>query len=114
MKKSNTLAMLDDESQYPPATTTTLDLSKSKLSVLPANLTWRIPALTSLTLSHNQFSHLPLSIFLLPNLKNLVLSHNAIQILPQEIACLSASLTKLDLSYNLLIQIPSSVSRTLR
>ena len=64
-----------------------LDLSDNHLSSLPMNLS--APALTSLNISKNQFSNVPLCICTFMSLTTLDLSGNNIRVLPYEMGMLT-------------------------
>ena len=64
-----------------------LDLSDNHLSSLPMNLS--APALTSLNVSNNQFSDVPLCICTFTSLTSLDLSGNSIRMLPYEVGMLN-------------------------
>ena len=64
-----------------------LDLSDNHLSSLPMNLS--APALTSLNISKNQFSHVSLCICTFTSLTTLDLSGNSIRMLPYEMGMLT-------------------------
>jgi small GTP-binding protein len=88
---------------------TKLDLSRNKLSELPAEI-MQLVNLTTLNLSWNQLSELPAEITQLVNLTTLDLLGNELSELPAEITQL-ANLTALYLSGNQLSELPAEIAQ---
>ncbi|HKR12419.1 MAG TPA: COR domain-containing protein [Pyrinomonadaceae bacterium] len=88
---------------------TSLDLSFNQLTSLPMEITG-LTNLTSLSLSGNQLTSLPVEITRLTNLTSLDLSGNQLTSLPVEIARLT-NLTSLNLSFNHLTSLPVEITR---
>ncbi len=88
---------------------TSLDLSRRKLTSVPAEVT-RLTNLTSLDLSRNYLTSVPTEISRLTNLTILYLSGNKLTSLPGEISRLT-NLTVLNLSGNYLTSLPAEISR---
>lgn len=92
----------------PSATTLTqLDLSHANLARLSDSLLGSLPALTHLTLDHNQFATLP-PLDALGALEHLSCAANALTHLPESIGALRA-LQRLDVQNNNLRALPASV-----
>jgi internalin A len=88
---------------------TTLDLSDTGLTTLPAEI-GQLTNLTGLSLSHNQLTTLPAEIGQLINLSLLYLDSNQLTTLPAEIGQLT-NLTGLSLSHNQLTTLPAEIGQ---
>ena len=86
-----------------------LQVGYNELTALPFSLDF--PMLTSLDVSCNNITELPLCVFVnMPRLSSLMASHNDMPSLPDDIEKLSTTLTALDISSNKLQSLPSALA----
>ncbi|KAG0202621.1 hypothetical protein BGX28_004912 [Mortierella sp. GBA30] len=98
--------------QSPLLHLTELDLSRNRLSALPAKLTTLVPSLTYLNLSHNQFTEIPLELCRLTRLQVLIMSQNRIEgPVPHQICSSLLQLKTLRLCANQITSLPHTLSR---
>ncbi|KAG0330058.1 hypothetical protein BGZ99_008781 [Dissophora globulifera] len=88
-----------------------LDLSRNRLSSLPADLTKLAPSLIYLNLSHNQFTEIPLELCQLTHLQVLIMSQNKIEgAVPEEIFSSLTQLKNLRLCSNEITSLPDTLA----
>ncbi|KAF9955193.1 hypothetical protein BGZ70_010324 [Mortierella alpina] len=98
--------------QSPLLHLTELDLSRNRLSTLPANITSLVPSLIYLNLSHNQFSEIPLELCRLTRLQVLIMSQNRIEgPVPLQICSSLTQLKTLRLCANQITSLPHTLAR---
>ncbi|KAF9975760.1 hypothetical protein BGZ75_000417, partial [Mortierella antarctica] len=98
--------------QSPLLHLTELDLSRNRLSTLPANITSLFPSLIYLNLSHNQFSEIPLELCRLTRLQVLIMSQNRIEgPVPIQICSSLTQLKTLRLCANQITSLPHTIAR---
>ncbi|KAF9950528.1 hypothetical protein BGZ72_007846 [Mortierella alpina] len=98
--------------QSPLLHLTELDLSRNRLSTLPANITSLVPSLIYLNLSHNQFSEIPLELCRLSRLQVLIMSQNRIEgPVPIQICSSLTQLKTLRLCANQITSLPHTLAR---
>ncbi|MEC7984015.1 MAG: leucine-rich repeat domain-containing protein [Myxococcota bacterium] len=86
-----------------------LNLAHNQLRALPSDLN-HCTKLIDLNVSHNRFTSLNTN-YVLPNLQKFQCSHNELQDLPAFFHSLPSDLSTIDLSYNQLSTIPTSLAR---
>ncbi|KAF9351584.1 Leucine-rich repeat serine/threonine-protein kinase 2 [Mortierella sp. AD094] len=98
--------------QSPLLHLTELDLSRNRLSSLPADMTSLVPFLYYLNLSHNQFTEVPMELCKLAHLQVLIMSQNRIEgPFPHQLCSSLSQLKTLKLCSNQITSLPHTLAR---